>query len=342
MIKRWAMFKRRIQVISGSTFMVSLPKEWVRLHNLKGHDEVVMEILPDLSLKISPVESRRSYERFFTYQLSGNKRYDIIQLVSAYLVGYDEIRVDCSKCSPEYAKSLISELISKTLGLEVLETSQYQYVIKNVAGELSIGVNEIILRVFRILRLMLQDLADIFEKNSNLQLLGELSERDSLVDKLTLYGLRVFNKIFMGEILPKDLGFKSFAEVNIYYNILKNLERAVDHVSYLAKDTQETSDRIEEDIRSLVVEYARSLGDFSSKIMDVISKSETSELEEAILVHYENLKALSEKLHKYLLAKPNYFFIYDHLHRIRGYLLDILELVSDMRYISLRLKSFSS
>ncbi|WP_048163154.1 phosphate signaling complex PhoU family protein [Thermogladius calderae] len=332
------MFKRRIQVMSGSTYMVSLPKDWARLHNLKQHDEVVIEILPDLSLKISPVQSRRSFEKSYTFYLSGLRAYDMIQLVSAYLAGYDEVKINCGRCSADYARSVVRELINKTIGLEIVETSQFEYVVKNVAGDFSIGVDEIILRVFRILKMMLQDLSNALAKEAGRDVYREIAERDSLVDKLTLYGLRVFNKVFMGEILPKDVGFKSFAEVNVYYNILRNLERTVDHVAILARDLGDLDGRLDERVREATLNHINTLADFCDKVMNLYASKSGKDFSSLLNVEYENVKKAEETSRRMIASNPNYFFIYDNLYRVRGYLLDIVELVSDIKYLTQRLQ----
>jgi len=336
------MYKRKIQVMSGSTYMVSLPKEWARLHNLKQHDEVVMEVLPDLSLKITPIQSRRSYEKSYVFYLTGVRKYDIIQLVSAYLAGYDEVKVNCGRCPVEYGRGIVRELVSKTIGLEIIETSQFEYVVKNVAGDFSISVDEIVLRVFRILKMMLQDLADLLARGGSREKLLELAERDSLVDKLTMYGLRVFNKVFTGEILPKDIGFKSFAEVNIYYNVLRNLERAVDHVSYIARDLSEVDSMMDNEVREIALNHIRSLGEFCEKVMTLYSSKSGKDFTSILSEGYENVKKTEELFRNLVASNPNFFFLYDNLYRVRGYLLDIVELISDAKFLMQRLQAAES
>jgi len=48
------MHRRKIQLIAGTTYSVSLPKEWVRKNNLKEKNEILFYEKNDRTLVISP------------------------------------------------------------------------------------------------------------------------------------------------------------------------------------------------------------------------------------------------------------------------------------------------
>src|SRR3989344_4694203 len=54
MINRYNMERRRIQLIAGTTYSVSLPKEWVRKNNMKEKSEVMFHEGTDRNLILSP------------------------------------------------------------------------------------------------------------------------------------------------------------------------------------------------------------------------------------------------------------------------------------------------
>lgn len=108
--------------------------------------------------------------------------------------------------------------------------------------------------LFKLLDSTLKDLLLVIKNNDfNENRLQELADKDSLADKLTLYSLRILNKILMGEYLPREHGFSSFLEVNIVYNILRNLERSIDHVTYIARDLLRSQFNFSDDDKMLVV-----------------------------------------------------------------------------------------
>lgn len=67
--------------------MISIPKEWAKLHGLKRQDEVLLEISPDLSLMIIPpsksVKQRRTGS--IELELVGNLRYDLMNFNEHYI-----------------------------------------------------------------------------------------------------------------------------------------------------------------------------------------------------------------------------------------------------------------
>lgn len=66
-----------------------------------------------------------------------------MNIISRYLVGYDEFYVRVNLNNPSYLKLFQEELTSKVLGLEVVSFEGNSVIIKNVAGDFSISVREI-------------------------------------------------------------------------------------------------------------------------------------------------------------------------------------------------------
>jgi phosphate uptake regulator len=49
------MERRKVQLVGGNTFMVSLPKKWADRIGLKKQDEIEIEEQPDGALWLSPM-----------------------------------------------------------------------------------------------------------------------------------------------------------------------------------------------------------------------------------------------------------------------------------------------
>lgn len=325
------MFKRRVQVI-GDTFLISIPKEWAKLHGLKRQDEVFLEISPDLSLIIIPpsksVKQRRTDS--IELELVGNLRYDLMNIISKYLVGYDEFYVRVNLNNPSYLKLFQEELTTKVLGLEVVSFEENLIIVKNVAGDFSISVKEIIERLFKLLDSTLKDLLLVIKSNDfNENKLQELADKDSLADKLTLYSLRTLNKILMGEHLPREHGFSSFLEVNIVYDMLRNLERSIDHVTYIARDLLRSQFNFSDDDKILVVKHIETLIEFSILVKKLVEDFQYETVYSTISSKYNELIQIEDKYVNILKKNPQMFLILDNLRRVKAYLYDIVELMMD-------------
>ena len=84
---------RKLQVTGGSTFIVSLPKRWIRDHGLKQSDVVGVEYMTSGELQIAPNETR-SLKRRATIDLEKMPEaalYDF--LIGIYVCGCDSIMV---------------------------------------------------------------------------------------------------------------------------------------------------------------------------------------------------------------------------------------------------------
>ncbi|MEM4528743.1 MAG: AbrB/MazE/SpoVT family DNA-binding domain-containing protein [Desulfurococcaceae archaeon] len=334
------MLKRRVQVI-GDTFIISIPKEWARLHGLQKQDEVFMEILPDLSLLVipSPRSIGQHSENTVELELTGNIRYDLMNIISRYLVGYDEFYIKINQSNPDYLKLFQDELTSRVLGLEVVSYEDNLLVIKNIAGDFSIGINEIVDRLFKILDSTLQDFltvleSKVFDKNR----LMELVEKDSLADKLTLYSLRVLNKILLGKHLPREYGFSSFLEVNILYDILRNLERSIDHVTYIARGLLRSPVNLIDEDRSHVVRHVKALREFADTVRRLVSDFQYELVYRAIAARYNEIAEIESRYVDILTRNPHVYLIIDNLRRIKAYLHDIVELMMDKNAVITRIQ----
>ena len=115
---------RRIQITGGSSFMITLPKEWAESVGLKKNDPVGLQAQPDGSMIIYPAGSDSSdkvstkvIEIGYDYNLDFLYR----QLVGAYIAGHDVIEVvsDCDISSTIAGR--ISSFVRTAIGLEIMD-----------------------------------------------------------------------------------------------------------------------------------------------------------------------------------------------------------------------------
>ncbi|MEM0244856.1 MAG: AbrB/MazE/SpoVT family DNA-binding domain-containing protein, partial [Zestosphaera sp.] len=94
-------YRRRVQVVGGSTYIVSLPKEWAKSLNLQHGTELVLEVMPDSTLKVYLSDEARP-EALLEEELKFDKssvELFFIKLIASYVVGYDKIIITCVDCS---------------------------------------------------------------------------------------------------------------------------------------------------------------------------------------------------------------------------------------------------
>ncbi|MFP3269039.1 MAG: phosphate uptake regulator PhoU [Desulfurococcales archaeon] len=323
------MNKRKLQEIGG-TYIVSLPKDWIRFHNLTKQDEVIIETLPDLSLKITPMLKGRVISSNTVVHLKGIEKYDLTNIISKYLMGFEEILIKCETREASYVDTITKAVLKRTMGLEVFEMDYDTILLKNISGDLNIGIEDIIQRLFRTLKSILNDLNEAILNGGNAaQKLSEIVEKEDVVDKITLYGLKILNKIMLGQYMPGELGFNSLVEVNLSYNILKNFERAADHITYVAKKLKDFELNLNEDERAHISRHLNLLMGFTEGVQHLYMNGSIEVLIELLISRYEEIKKAEEEYIKYLSKNHLIYPIVDSLWRVRTYLHDMIEIYVD-------------
>lgn len=87
---------RKVQLTGGSTYVVSLPKNWAKAAGIKPGDHVQLIPQPDMSLLIVPGEGKKREELsevLIDAPLAENPEDTARELIACYLVGYDIIRL---------------------------------------------------------------------------------------------------------------------------------------------------------------------------------------------------------------------------------------------------------
>lgn len=326
-------YRRKVQVVGGSTYIVSLPKEWAKSMNLQHGTELVLEVMPDSTLKLylsseAPPETlleeelkfdRDSVELFF------------IKLIASYVVGYDKIAITCVDCSSTELEDLIKQIIERTIGLEVIEKDSNTVELQCLANISTLTLSEV---VKNIIRLTLKSFTDFGKalKEENAGSIREIIGRDNLIDKLYLYGLRQLNQALLGRINYTIVGLKTMAQTIYLAMMLKFLERIADHLSSLAEDVA----KLVESGASVPSKLNTHVETLQSKYAQIANHLVTEyEAREEDLRFFGELVRELKKLESSIandVAVSKHGG--EHLVRISAYLRDLIELLADMHELS--------
>ncbi len=327
-------FTRRVQRTGGSTLIVSLPKEWTRRVGVEPGTEVYMEILPDGSLRIYPRDSalkgRRGLGKSIRLDGSKNLTIAIKEVVSFYLAGYDSLRVVFDKSSRELAESLRTIIESSMLGFNVLEETVDSITFYTTIDSSSIKSFDALARIFRTTLSMLNDVREGLEARST-TVLGNVVERDWLVDRLYLLVVKQLTRALMGHMSLEELGLKSPAETLHVFLAAKSIERVADHAVLMAQHGSRLINAGHSVPREILELLRRVYEGFEAAGRAFISLDKTAASKAAILI--EDNRSREDKIKTETLSRggpPELYLILDSMRRINGYSLDIVETVFDI------------
>jgi len=324
--------KRRVQVTGGSTYIISIPKEWAKLLNINRGSEVVLELSKEGWIRITSAATGRRGQRAIDIELNDglSEAAFLMQIIAAYLAGYDVIRVRFSPSLSEVAERVVSQVRSKVLGLELLEESGEQMTLRNVVDLTSMSVESVIDDLVRVVGSMIKEVVDVVSGLKGPEVLEGVTRRDDIVDKLYLYIFKQLNLALQGLMSPGELGMKGLAEVIGLYTMVKSLERIADQVVSIAQGLSLSLGEMNPELRDLFKEVSESVG----RVLGLVRSRNRA----AILTSYEELHSLAVKLTNYTKARSAAcegacYLVMDGLKRIVAQGIDLLEALMGLEFL---------
>lgn len=178
---------RKLQLIGGSSYMVSLPKSWIDANSLQKGDELILHIDSN-HIRIHPrnrIPALKGSIKLKRYDSSFLKRF----MHSLYVQGLDEVVVEGS-FTPELITKM-SDVARGLIGMEIIDAKSDRVVLKFIA-EVELG--EIINRLSQIVSTMLHLLEKGIEENRSRELL-EVAKLERDADRLYMLAVRQGNRL---------------------------------------------------------------------------------------------------------------------------------------------------
>jgi phosphate uptake regulator len=262
---------RKVQITGGSSYVISLPKDWVRAMNIKKNDPMAVKIQPNGTLLISPRITVTPEPR--VKQLDADAIRDptflLRSLIGAYIVGHSVIHITSrSKLSPAVRK-VANDFTLMTIGQEIVEETDTSITLKDLLNPTEMPFDNSIKRMYLIVRSMYLDAMTALQKKE-LDLTLDIIQRDREVDRLHWLIARQYH------LLLKEIGLLekmriSQREALNYYIISRILERMGDHGERIARFVPtlielKVDPRIGEDLKA-ATELAMSILESSMKAL---------------------------------------------------------------------------
>ncbi len=327
---------RKIQLIGGSTYTVSLPKEWVRSIKLKPGDYVSVISQPDDTILISPRGSRFKRKNEATIEVDTALQRDslIREIIGFYLAGYNVIRVSFEKPPKTSVKAIKDELRKRLIGVEAVSESSKELMIQALVGVEQLPVKTALKKMVDIVASMVDE-SIIALRKCDESLAREIAERDDEADRFYFYVVRQLKRAVVERSFLDEIGLKHPRECLGYRIIMKSIERAADHASRIASRVAEVGETPEE-----LLEWIDKMSGLSVKMLqDSIDLLYHFDIKKAHSLMENNrylreikkdatrtLYALKLEIQKLL----NLAFIIDSLERIGEYSADIVEIAINL------------
>jgi len=227
---------RKVQVTGGNSFVVSLPKNWVKDVGLKAKDAVAIITQPDSSLLIIPKkELRETSKSEATIDVTQGLDKDVLlrDFISFYLAGYDIIRINLGRSEVSLRGSIREGIRRKLVGVEIIEESQVGILTQCLSGYIDLPLKKALERMAIIAAGMITDAASALHDDTA-GIAEEVIQRDDEVDRFYHFILRQLNIAVRDRSVIQEIGLASARDCLGYRLVAKSTERVADHAASMA------------------------------------------------------------------------------------------------------------
>ncbi|MFB5629005.1 MAG: PhoU domain-containing protein [Nitrosarchaeum sp.] len=330
---------RKIQFTGKSSYIVSLPKQWIKDLGLKQGDQIRMVRKDASTLEIYPskFETRLQKKEDATIEINDEETSTVVRkLISLYFLGYKTINIKpkSGRLNPNQRNSVKEAVKRMLMGSEIISDSISGITIQVLVNLLELSVDGAIKRMIHLAKSMSND-AILAMNENNLELAQEVINTDDEVDRFGFYIIRQLKIAIQNEHMLKEMGFRNARDCLGYRLVVKNIERTGDHAAFIANDILE----FKKPVKKEIVEKIQEMNEFALSVLDesclALFKEDYVQAEKTIertndIAKYEKKvrdasKSLKDDEEIYRVRR-----ITENIRRISEYASDIAEIVLNM------------
>jgi len=331
---------RKIQFTGKSSYIVSLPKQWIIELGLKQGDQIRMVRKGSSTLELYPpkFESHIQKKEDAVIEINDEEKASSIirKLISLYFLGFKTINIKPKngRLSPNQRNTVKEAVKRMLMGSEIISDSIGGITVQVLVNLLELSVDGAFKRMIHLAKSMSSD-AILAVKENNLELAQEVINTDDEVDRFGFYIIRQLKIAIQNEHMLKEMGFRNARNCLGYRLVVKNIERAGDHASFIAKDLLE----FKKPVKKEILEKLQDMNEFCLSVLDdsclALFKEDYVQAERTIektteIVKYEKKvrdasKSLKDDEEIYRIRRMS-----ENIRRVSEYASDIAEIVLNM------------
>ena len=233
--------QRKLQITGGSTYILSLPKEWVTRNALKKGSQIILHEEEDGSLSFTPsnLEKKRKQDKaFIRVSTEDNSEAIVRTAISAYLDGYNIIHVKPQNqqiLSTRLRNHLKSFARNYLVGTEIVIDTPTDLTLQILLNYPDLTVQSALSRMSVIASSMHKEAISGLETLDYL-VAKSVVETDREVNRFGLYIVRLLKLVVSSPRELKEIGLNSPRDCLGYRLIAKSVERTADHATKIAEN----------------------------------------------------------------------------------------------------------
>lgn len=220
---------RKAQVTGGSTYTVSLPKEWANEIELESGDS--LRLYPHArTLIIEPADDDEHWET--NVDIDNFSETQVRRTIQAlYTIGFNRLTLSAST-GLNQNRRVITATAREYIGLETLESTETQVTLQSLLDSATVSVEQSTLQIQQVALSMHGDAVSALIEQDN-DLAEHVIEQDNQVDRLYAMITRHFQRslVSLRETEETELDQSDLYD---YQTTARQLERVADHAEKIA------------------------------------------------------------------------------------------------------------
>lgn len=331
--------QRKLQVTGGSTFILSLPKEWAIKNELKRGSSMLVREEEDGSLCVIPStfpKKEKQEEAYIRVSQVDNPDAIMRTTISAYLSGYNILHVKAQgqkTLSSKTRNHLKNFARNYLVGTEIVIDTPTELTLQVLLNYPELTVHNALSRMSIIASSMHKEAIGALRKLDYANAKAVI-ETDREVNRFALYIVRLLKLAVSNQRVVKEIGIESQRECLGYRLIAKSVERTADHATKIAENTLQISEPVKEEILDKLAMLSGLANSMFEDTMEALFKHDFNLAESVIEKLAQVYEAEKETVDSLSSAKADEIvdlrLIIESIRRTAEYAADISEVVLNM------------
>jgi phosphate uptake regulator len=331
--------QRKLQITGGSTFILSLPKEWVTRNQLKKGSSMTLREEEDGSLAITPskLEKQEKLEDAFI-KVSPNDNPDAImrKAISAYLSGYNIIHIkpQGQQLLPSKLRNHLKNFARNYLvGTEIVTDTPTDLTLQVLLNYPDLTVQSALSRMAIIAASMHKEAINCLKK-LDYSSAKSVIETDREVNRFGLYIVRLLKLAVSNSRVVREIGLNSPKDCLGYRLISKSVERTADHATKIAENVLLLKESVNDELLDRIGQMSSLAISMFENSMEALFKHDYDIAENVIqkisLVHKLEKDAVISSKNVPIEEIANMRLLIESVRRTAEYASDISEVVLNL------------
>ena len=268
------MTTRKIQLIAGSAYSITLPKDWVIKNGLKEKHEVSITEKNDMTLIVSP--TKISDKRIDSISLDIGDYSDNLEqaLFTLYYLGIENINLLTKTEIDKTKRAQIRKALTHMGGTEIIYEDHQKISIKVFLDKSKVDIKQILFRMSLIIEASVNILIDNCDMNEIKINENELDRLYHLTAKIVTLSLINIDVLLSSKII-------NVSSIPSYLLISKRLENIGDNINHLCiylEKSKSKQQNLKNVFHEIILEVNRSIRFLISGNVKVFEKMESEKI----------------------------------------------------------------